>query len=579
MKKNRIFDKNQIVVACLLFICVLLIFIIFFISHRTISTVGSAQVPVTRAEVAEAYAFLGQDEAVQTALHGLQTDEMVTYGDYREFLEQLHLWEAIDFEQFLDWEQCENQRVSADMLAESRNTVAELFETSAPAPEKQAQTSTADLVLSMPQVDEHTKIRVLLLRAGEPVAKEVRFSANEAYTISWNGKTKKKKKNQVIRAGQLKLNVGQTAVVQSAKGEVYLADEDGSRATLGYSGSIHITRYAGGYAVVNEVAIEDYLYGVVQSEMPAYFATEALKAQAVCARTYIVAQLMQDNYPQYDADVDDSVQFQAYNKAAPDARVVEAVDATRGQILSKDGLPIHAYFFSTSYGMTSGREIWGLSSLDYLQPVRGNQEADTQDLSDEKNFRAYIKEQNSDDYDASSSYYRWKAQLDLSNHLADVKTFLKGIDETQTEHVIIRDSSGKETTKAAMEAWEEALQLKVLERSSSGAVKRLLIVFSGGEAELLNESCIRQLLGIWMTGLQDKDGSSLSVGDMLPSAYFYVQPVEDGIVLFGGGLGHGIGMSQYGADGMAKRGADMKEILDFYYRDVSLEQLYGEDLT
>ena len=88
-----------------------------------------------------------------------------------------------------------------------------------------------------------------------------------------------------------------------------------------------------------------------------------MKAQAVCARTYIVTQLMQDNYPQYDADVDDSVRFQAYNKAAPDTRVVEAVDATRGQILSKDGLPINAYFFSTSHGVTSGREIWGLSAL------------------------------------------------------------------------------------------------------------------------------------------------------------------------------------------------------------------------
>lgn len=578
MKKNRIFDKNQIIVAGLLCVCVLLVFIIFFISHRTVPTVGGAQLPVTRAQVQEAYAFLEQDEAVKTALSGAQMDA-ITYGDYREFLEQLHLWEAVDLEQLLDWEQCRHQNVSADMLSASRDIVAELFETSAASPEKRAQNGADETVQVMPQVDEHTKIRVLLLRAGEPVAKEIRFSANEAYTISWNGKTKEKKKNQVIRAGQLKLNVGQTAVVQSAEGEVYLADESGSRATLGYSGSIRITRYADGYAAVNEVEIEDYLYGVVQSEMPAYFDREALKAQAVCARTYIVAQLMQDNYPQYDADVDDSVQFQAYNKAAPDARVVEAVDATRGQILSKDDLPIHAYFFSTSHGVTSGREIWELPSLDYLQPVRGNQDAEMPDLSGEKNFRAYIEEENSKDYDASSRYYRWKAQLDLSDHLADVKTFLKGIDETQTERVIIRDSNGRETTKAAMDAWEEAKQLKVLERTSSGAVKKLLIVFSGGEVELTNESCIRQLLGIWMTGLRGRDGSSLPVGDMLPSAYFYVQPVEDGVVLFGGGLGHGIGMSQYGADGMAKQGANMREILDFYYQDVSLEQLYGEELT
>ena len=57
-----------------------------------------------------------------------------------------------------------------------------------------------------------------------------------------------------------------------------------------------ITRHADGYSIVNEVPIEQYLYGVVQSEMPAYFEKEALKAQAVCARTYIVAQLMKDNY-------------------------------------------------------------------------------------------------------------------------------------------------------------------------------------------------------------------------------------------------------------------------------------------
>ena len=68
----------------------------------------------------------------------------------------------------------------------------------------------------------------------------------------------------------------------------------------------------------------------------------------------------------------------------------------------------------------------------------------------------------------------------------------------------------------------------------------------------------------------------MKAGELLPSAYFYIQPVKEGIVLFGGGLGHGIGMSQYGANGLAKQGADMEEILDFYYQDVELQQFYSD---
>lgn len=575
MKKNRTLDKNQIVVVCLFLICVLLVFVIFFVSNHVTPAGQNTQSIVNCEDVKEAYAFLNQDEAVDDALNDQPDDVVFTYGAYRDFLEQLHLWEAVNLERLLDWDRQENEGVSLEILEQSRDMIAELFETAVAQQQEPEETVLPKMDVSQPCVDANTKIRVLLLQNGSSLAEEIRFSANEAYEIVWKGKTKEKKKNQVIRASQLHLSVGQTAVIRSENGEVYLADAQGKRDTLGYSGDFRITRYADGYAVVNEVKIEDYLYGVVQSEMPAYFEKEALKAQAVCARTYIVTQLMQENYPQYEADVDDSVRYQVYNQAAPDARVVEAVDETRGKILTKDGLPIHAYFFSTSHGVTSGREIWGLSDLDYLQPVRGNVDKSMTDLSDEDTFRAYIREKDADDYDASSAYYRWKATLDIAGDPAAVKTLLKGIDETQPDCVIINDSSGRETTVAKMDTWEEPQQLKVLERTASGAVSRLLIVYKEGKVELSNENYIRQLLGIWMCDLQDKDGNRIQTSGMLPSVYFYVQPVKKGIVLFGGGLGHGIGMSQYGANGLAKQGADMREILNFYYQDVSLEQLYS----
>ena len=108
---------------------------------------------------------------------------------------------------------------------------------------------------------------------------------------------------------------------------------------------------------------------------------------------------MQDNYPQYGADVDDSVRYQVYNRTAPDMRVVDAVRAVYGQILAKDDLPAETYFFSTSTGMTSGRELWGMPQLDYLQPVRGNADQSVVDLSEEEAFRVYIGEQIQSDYD------------------------------------------------------------------------------------------------------------------------------------------------------------------------------------
>lgn len=571
MRRNRTPDKNHLVVTCLLAVCMVLTAAIFLASGGTVPAGENAPAAVTREDVAEAYAFLGQEDAVQAALGA--GDGLVTYGDYQDFLEELHLWEAGDFSDLLT--EGEKEYVSPSVLAQSRNRIAELFDVELVQTEVTPQEEKTE-IRQMPDVDESTCIRVLLLQGSEPVADEIYFSSNEDYKISCDGKIKEKKKNKVARAGALKLAVGECAVVESEKGQVYLANEAGERSTLGYSGRFVLTRHKDGYAVVNEVPIEKYLYGVVQSEMPAYFETEALKAQAVCARTYIVMQLMQDNYPQYGADVDDSVRFQAYNRTAPDERVVAAVDATKGKILAKGNLPISAYFFSTSHGMTSGVEVWGLEPCDYLQPVRGSVDHTAEALSDEETFRAYLDQTDESDYDYESNYYRWKAVLDPTGHEEETAALLKKIKKNRPECVIIRDKEGNPAGTEVLGESGGAERLDVLKRSGSGAVLELQISFAACTVTLTNENDIRQVLGAWVSTLQYKDGGSANAGSLLPSAYFYVQPIKEGIVLFGGGLGHGIGMSQYGANGMAADGKKLEEILSFYYKDVELYQIYGQ---
>ncbi|MBO5247612.1 MAG: SpoIID/LytB domain-containing protein [Eubacterium sp.] len=572
MRKKNVSDYNQVVLVCLFITCVALVIAIFFAS-RHIETMGEAvEQGATKQDVANAFAVLHQNEAVRQILE--TQSEPYTYQNYRELLEALHLWDAVNMEELCDWESCSKTQLSKSHLQESVGRIEELFVTSAqvelPIQEE------LPVVAPVPAVDENTQVRVLLLQDGAHTASDISFSANASYTIEIGETIKTKKKKKVLQASQLKLDVGQTAKVCTEQGELYLTDENGERKTLGYKGYFEITRYEDGYAVVNVVPIEHYLYGVVQSEMPAYFELEALRAQAICARTYIVSELSQDHYPEYQADVDDSVRFQVYNQAAPDEHVIEAVDSTRGQILKSGEESIYAYFFSTSHGMTSNREIWEMSGLDYLHCVRENAQTQIVDLSQEEVFRAYIREQNEADYDYESGYYRWKALLDIETRTEATYEILEQIALSHPEAVVVKTTDGEEVQIQTLREWGDIRQLKVTGRSTSGAVLGVQIIFEEGIVELVNESYIRQLFGAWIQTLQDKDGEMLETGNYLPSVYFYIQPIKDGIVLFGGGLGHGIGMSQYGANGMAKNGASAEEILMYYYTNVTIHQLYGE---
>lgn len=563
-------DKNRYVLAALLTVCALLVLLIFYVSNHPQVLSSLSGVPaVTRAEVEEAYEFLDQKAAVQTALDAIE--EPYTCGEYRLFLEQLHLWDAAQMETLTDWK--EEQPLTAQLLAQSTARVEELFDSMDAQQmvdtEWSGEERTAEQLAHM---DAQTTVRVLLLQKNDCVSGEIHFSANEAYTITVRGQEKKKKKNQVIRAGQLRLKNGERALIRCEKGELYLTDDAGERTTLGYQGCFWITKYEDGYAIVNEVPLEQYLYGVVQSEMPAYFEEEALKAQAVCARTYIVSYLLDPYYPQYNADVDDSVRFQAYNQAAPDTRVVQAVDAVCGTVLMSGDLPIQAYFFSTSCGITNGCEVWGLPNADYIQQVRGNDGEKTQDLSGEEPFRAFIQQTNEKDYDADSSYYRWKADLDLTKNTKKVTRLLQ--QDTLSRATFINEKN-ETVTAAELSDFGKLEKLQVSGRTGSGAVKTLKLIYEKGSVELMNENFIRQVLGCLIVRLSDKDGNELAKeSSTLPSVSFYVQPIADGVVLYGGGLGHGIGMSQYGANELARRGKTMEDILQLYYRQIEIRQLY-----
>lgn len=151
----------------------------------------------------------------------------------------------------------------------------------------------------------------------------------------------------------------------TARGDVLLSG-------LKYSGHIEIWKGQNGLYIVNEIALEDYIKGVVSAEVGSSWDLEALKAQAVVARTYALYQKMNNVQPQVPYHLTSSVLHQVYRTGSISANVVRAVDDTRGEVLTYAGKPIIAYYHSTSCEATEDpEEIFG-KSYPYLRSVQAD---------------------------------------------------------------------------------------------------------------------------------------------------------------------------------------------------------------
>lgn len=149
------------------------------------------------------------------------------------------------------------------------------------------------------------------------------------------------------------------------KGEVLVSG-------LRYTGSIEVWKGDGGLYIVNELPLEEYVKGVVAGEVGKSWDMEALKAQAVAARTYALYQKLHSGDNQLRYHLTSSVMSQVYKGGPVPEQIAKAVEATRGEILTYDGQPIIAYYHSTSGGMTEdAEEVFG-KSYPYLKPVEAS---------------------------------------------------------------------------------------------------------------------------------------------------------------------------------------------------------------
>lgn len=257
---------------------------------------------------------------------------------------------------------------------------------------------------------------------------------------------------------------------------------------------------------IENVPLEEYIKGVVAGEMPISFNEEALKAQAVAARSYIMYKIVNNKDKNRSYDVVDTVLNQVYiddaalkNKWGSNydqyrEKINRVVEDTAYQYITYNGKIADALFFSTSSGYTENSQDVFISKVHYLQSVESSWDAISPLYLVEKKF--------------SFNDFCKKLHIDTSN----------------------------------------SFKIKILDQTSSGRINKISInnvIFTGNEVvKLLN----------------------------LRSVKFTIN-VSDVVTVTTKGYGHGVGMSQYGAEGMARNGYTYDQILKHYYTDTKIEKI------
>lgn len=373
-------------------------------------------------------------------------------------------------------------------------------------------------------------------------------------------------------------------ITNKETGGVYHKEAEDWLDRTDYRGKLELIEEEDGFVVINELPLEEYLYSVVPSEMPASYPMEALKAQAICARTYAYLHVLSPAYPQWNAHVNDTTSFQVYHSVEEQESTNQAVQETEGMVLlnpAGDGLA-QTYYYSTSCGYGSDAHVWRTKYSDSYPYIiskaisRGN--ISSEGLTEES-FEAFIKNYRADDYESEEAWYRWSYEVKKADpqHLYEV---LKKRYEANPK-LILTKKKGDYVSQPIKE-FEHVLDLEIVRREAGQVADELLITTDKNVYKVITELNIRYVLNDGCTKVKRQDGSLISMNSLIPSAFIWLETKEEkgkltGYTIWGGGYGHGAGMSQNGAKNMALEGMTAQEILSFFFEECTIEDKKGEE--
>ncbi len=286
-----------------------------------------------------------------------------------------------------------------------------------------------------------------------------------------------------------------------------------------YRGSIEIKKLNKKLWVINIVNVEDYLMGVIPCEIGRITPdlVEAAKAQAIAARTYAYAHLNQ--YSDMGFDLYSTIIDQVYEGIkVEDELINQAIKKTKGLVLTYNGNPIEAKYHSTCGGRTADfSDAWSGTGPAYLRSVVCK-------------------------YCIQSPYYQWQKRMHKRDFFKNLRKRMQRIGINILEGELIKG-------------------FRLKKNSRSQRINEITIITNKNEYVIANYN-IRTILG-----------TEQDPGGLLRSNYFTISTQGDSVIISGKGYGHGVGMCQFGAIGMAKQKKNYKEILKLYYPGTRLERI------
>ena len=429
-------------------------------------------------------------------------------------------------------------------------------------------------------------IRVLIGGAGQTkvtISSEGRFTlkSSEAEKAFSNGE------QAVMTADLSWFDSGIVEAAPTGDNPLSVTFSDGTKRQ--YFGTVELERRQDGISVINELPLETYLRGVVPHEIPVDFGETALQAQAITARSYAYNQFYANSYCGYGAHLADTVASQVYLGADTAELSDAAIKATEGKCLTAGNEVVTTYFYSTSCGYgADAKEVWSANgtfteeSKPYL--TGGTHGISTENPDTEEEWLAFWQDWEIEGYDDASPWYRWKTYFGAGQLTEITGAKLKEAAKSHPAHVEVLQEDGSWKAQTP-EDLGRLTGISVAKRGESGVMEVLRLDYEKGSVQVKTEYTIRQVLSpTKMTigdpiYLQRKDGESLTGNTILPSGFFAVKEMKNaegkltGVALYGGGNGHGVGMSQYGAKGMAEEGKTAEEILEHYYTGTTVQQV------
>lgn len=286
--------------------------------------------------------------------------------------------------------------------------------------------------------------------------------------------------------------------------------------------------------VVEHLPVEVYLPGVIAKELYPNWALETFKAQAIAARSYAMQERQRRISIGSYFDLESTTQDQVYGGSTTNPTALRAVDLTYGQVLTWNGHLLRAYYSSTTGGRAaSARDTWPTGpgyEFNLMPPIQASAR---------------------NDVDSFSPLFTWQVERDIEELSRRIRAFA-------------------ESRRMGMRTIKQVAKVDPVAFNEFGRPQRYRIIEQGGRWWELSAEDTR----LAMNHSGDSGLDSPTRDQRINSGDFTTRRDGDKLIFSGRGFGHGVGMSQFGAEGMARQGRTAEEILMHYYPGAELQRAY-----